>query len=240
VSAGAGVGGGAGGASSSADLSSMTDFDDGTGGMQQSITDGTVKGGTLSGEAAVMDQAGPAGRSIAHGGTPGGVEGQLTGEGEIQSAQGQIRGTQQGAGMDVRATIDSQRSGAESTTGYSDPVSEAGRIEQGEWHARDGMAAQGQVATSKVDEARRVTADPRGTATGEAGMRIDAETGGAQSDVREVRSTVENPEAAAQGRADAKIAEQKRDVEASATGNVSVSSDGSASVETTTDKPGKK
>jgi hypothetical protein len=109
-----------------------------------------------------------------------------------------------------------------------------------------GADARGKVtaSTSTANEAQRVAADPQGAARGEAEVRVDQtvdqKTGGARGDANEVRGAVENPEGTAQARADAKIAEQKRDASASASGDVKVSSDGSASVSTKTDKPGDK
>jgi hypothetical protein len=142
--------------------------------------------------------------------------------------------------MDARAEIDHARDGAVETTGYKDPVSEAGRVEQLETNQRDRVAGRATVTTDKVDEAQRAAANPRAAASGEASVRVDGKTGDARRDAEQVGGAVRNPEAAAQAKVDAKVAEQKRDATASATGDVSVSSDGSASVSTSTDKPSDK
>jgi hypothetical protein len=76
-----------------------------------------------------------------------------------------------------------------------------------------------------------VANDPRGAAQGEVSLRVDQRTGGVRSDAAQVEGAVRDPEGAAQSRADAKIAEAKAGTTGSASGDVSVSSDGSASVD---------
>jgi len=195
-------------------------------------TIGDATGGTRTGEAGVMREVGPEGTSIAHGRAPGASERELTGEGEISARTGEARGFQQGQGMEARAGIDDARDGAVETSGYRDPVSEAGRVETLEFKQRDHIAARAAVTTDKVGEAQRAAADPRAAASGEASVRIDDKTGDARGDAGHVSDAVRDPGATAQAKADAKLAEQKRD----ATGDVSVS----ASVSTSTDKPSDK
>ncbi len=173
------------------------------------------------------------------GNVAGGAQG-FTGESEISEKEGEARGFQRGQKFEARAGIEGAQQGAVDTSGYSDPVSEAGRVEQLEHNQRDGVAGKAQASTEKVDEAQRVAADPKAAATGEASLRIDQKTGDARRDAGEVGDVARDPESAVQAGADAKVAEQQRAATAKATGNVSVSSDGSASASTSTDKPGDK
>jgi hypothetical protein len=157
----------------------------------------------------------------------GGVAGQAdTGvEGQVSAKTGEAHAIERNGDI-ASSGMSRAKGGAESELDAS-----------GDVRAKTGEA---QRAQADAEHASDVAGDPQGAAKAEGAVRVEQKTGDAQRSVGEVRSTAENPEAAAQGRADAKIAEQKRDATAKVTGDVRVSTDGDASVTTSTDKPGDK
>ena len=101
----------------------------------------------------------------------------------------------------------------------NDPVSEIGRAEQLQFNQRDQAMGRVNEASDQADAARTVAADPSGAAQSKATdatfetasehARLDPSQ--VRADVNVASSTVSNPAAAAEGRVDVEVENQKRE-----------------------------
>ena len=159
--------------------------------------------GSSTVESEVRDAGGYRGQSVMDGGD-GGVAppDNLVGERGVE-IDARNAAKSDGNSLRGRAGVDVDTRGIAST-----PTTEAGVLENNEFHARDEAAAKANVVTDRTDTAERVYENPSASAEAEGRTRLRAEAADRKpeaatraeegaADVQEARATASNPEAAA-------------------------------------------
>jgi len=207
IGAGAGVGGGSSVTSSTSFDSSAPDIsgmpDDATG----QIRDTEFQAGTVSGEAAVYREVGPDGKAVVKGGAAGVSERNVPGQADIDAGGGAVKAARLDAEMGASADLRGNVEGATSTTGFRDPVSEAGRAEQLGTSQHGRVVAGADVASDDVADARRMAANPNAAASAEVGTRTGVDPSATRSQADAVAGTVRDPQGVAEAKAEVRSEE---------------------------------
>ncbi|MDB4959475.1 MAG: hypothetical protein JWO36_7044, partial [Myxococcales bacterium] len=164
-----------------------------------------------SAEASVYRETGADGKAAVHGGAEGIAERQVNADQFDPS--GHASSVAHADKLEARNAGDLARGEAIDRSGYRDPTTEAGRVDQLEFNERDKLVSRAGVSNDSVDDVHAVANDPRGAAAAgsvHAGENLardhaPASARDAQAQVTVTKDAIENPQLEAEGRVEVAI-----------------------------------